>query len=98
MRRAMHADVWDKSTPFTRAFTLRPSGRNCNPAPDWVLSELMFLPVLLSGGVFFSDTGVFGGTLHEGAVWTDPKRGLSEEDDPEERQWLGARDLFHRVE
>ena len=32
--------------------------RNCNPANDSVFSEVTFRPVSLSGGVFFSDTGM----------------------------------------
>ena len=37
---------------------MRPSSRNCNPAPDLVLSKLISQPVFLSGGVFmFTDTG-----------------------------------------
>ena len=49
----------NKHYPFTRAVALRPSSRNCNPAPDLVFSGLIFQPVFLSGGVFFSQTSVW---------------------------------------
>ena len=45
--------VCEQTTPFARAFALQSSSRDCSPAPDLVLSELIVQPVFLSGGVFF---------------------------------------------
>ena len=45
--------VCEKTTPFACALAMRPSSRNCSPAPDLVLSERIFQPVFLSRGVFF---------------------------------------------
>ena len=42
------------------AFAPQSLGRNCNPAPDLVLREPVFLYVFFSGGVFsFADTGFY---------------------------------------
>ena len=51
-------DVRETNTPFMQAVALRSSSRNCSPAPDLVLRELVLLHVLFSGGVFFSQTPV----------------------------------------
>ena len=40
-------------------FALQLSGRNCSPAPDLVLCELIFLQAFLFGGMFFSQTPVW---------------------------------------
>ena len=43
--------VWTKK-PFARALATQASGRNCNPAPELVLSKLIFQPAFISGGVY----------------------------------------------
>ena len=52
------AGVCEKNIPFVSAFALQSCSRNCSPAPDLVLWKLVFPRVLLSGGVFFSQTPV----------------------------------------
>ena len=48
--------LW-KYTPFTWALAMRPGSRNCKPAADAVLSELIFQAAKnISGGVFFPQT------------------------------------------
>ena len=63
-RKSLHdacdTGVCEQISPFTRAFALQASGRNCSPAPDLVLFRLTFPRFLLSGGVFFSQTPVLG--------------------------------------
>ena len=55
-----HAGLCEKGTPFTRAFPMQSSGRNCSPAPDLVLQKLILPRVFSSGGMFFSQTPVWG--------------------------------------
>ena len=43
----------EKNIPFTPAFALRSSGKNCSPAPDLVFFKLIITRVFSSGGVFF---------------------------------------------
>ena len=58
--------VCEQSTPFTQAFALQSSSRNCNPALDLALWKLV-LPVLgcvfLQRSVLFTDTGIKSSAL-----------------------------------
>ena len=49
----------EKNTSFLSAFALQSYSRNCSPAPDSVFLKLIFLRVLLSGGVLFSQKPVW---------------------------------------
>ena len=55
----LNTGVCEKRTPFTRALAMRPSSRNCNPAPDSVFlsgiiirKSVCFSTELLSGRLF----------------------------------------------
>ena len=47
--------VCEKNIPFPWALAMRPSSRKCNPAPDLVLSKLIF-PHVFSRWMFLSQT------------------------------------------
>ena len=47
--------VCEKQTPFTRAFVLQHSGRNCSPAPDVVFFKQNFPRVFSGRSFFFTD-------------------------------------------
>ena len=62
-RTGCHTGVCKKNNPFTGALAMRPSSRDCNPAPDSVFSKLISSPVFFSGGEFFADTGILQALL-----------------------------------